>query len=156
MGRSTVLAMTVAVVFGCRAAAPAPLNPGERQALADTVATLFDSLVAVHQTRPDTALLARLYPAADTVLYVEGTTTHRFTGDSLRRRVEAAHRMVHEARPLARDRQVQLLDRDHAVATALWDVVLVDTARTTHTWRGPVTVVAVRRGGRWVIRTHRE
>ena len=41
-------------------------------ALADTVITVFDSLIAVHQPHPATALLRRLYPGADTLLYVEG------------------------------------------------------------------------------------
>lgn len=44
-----------------------------RRALADTIATLFDSLAAIHRDHPDTGLLRRLHPAADTIQFVEGT-----------------------------------------------------------------------------------
>jgi hypothetical protein len=128
----------------------------ERRYLSDSVATLFDSLIAVHQTKPDTALLLRLYPSRDTMLYIVGDTAQRMSGDSLCRRTIAAHGMVHEMAPRATERVVQVLDRDHAVANAIWTVDVVDSSMQHHPWRGPITIAVVRKLDRWVIRVHRE
>ena len=62
-----------------------------RRALTDTVATLFDSLAAIHRDHPDLGLLRRLHPPADTIQFVEGTLIETFTGDSLFRRVRTLH-----------------------------------------------------------------
>src|SRR6185369_8324829 len=153
--RSLVVTGVAAAIAGCTA--PVREVPAsEVRALGDSVATLFDSLVAIHQSRPDTALLGRLFPAADTLLYVEGDTARRFTGDSLLRRTLAAHSMVHEMAPRAVDRAVQLLGHDHAIVNAIWIVDVVDTAGQHHPWRGPLTVITARRSGRWVIAGYRE
>jgi len=82
-------------------------------ALVDTLATLFDSLAAI-QAVPDTALLRRLHPAADTLAMVGDSGFMRITGDSLLRGVVNAHRSVASIRQSYVQRRVQLLDRDHA------------------------------------------
>jgi hypothetical protein len=132
---------------GCAQAAVSP-------ALRDTVASLFDSLVAIHQAIPDTALLARMHPAADTLQFVEGAMVHHFTGDSLRRRVTAAHADVSSMGPEIVDRRVLLLDSDHAVLTGTERVSWI-AAGSSHHWEGLITVVAARRGARWVLRGYR-
>jgi len=123
------------------------------RALADTVATLFDSLSAIHTGRPDTGLLRRLHPPADTIHFVEGTGIESFTGDSLFRRVMVAHRPVSAMTQRFDDRTVHLLAPEHAVATARESVDWTDTSGT-HQYRGMLTIVASRRGGRWVIRSY--
>ena len=49
--------------------------------------TYFDSIAAIHQAHPDTALVRRLHPGPDTLLSIEDTVFEQFTGDSLFRRV---------------------------------------------------------------------
>jgi hypothetical protein len=125
-------------------------------ALADSVLTLVDSLVAVHQTTPDTGLARRLFPSGDTLLYVEGSSVHSFTGDSLIRRIVHAHGAVRRVDPKVPSRHVRLLGRDGAEVTMRWVVDVVDTAGVHHPWDGPVSVGLARRGDRWIVRTYRE
>jgi hypothetical protein len=155
--RRAVSAISLTLVAACVSrGGDLPLTTSEARALADTVLTIVDSLVAVHQTHPDTALLGRLYPGADTILYVEGGTIRTFTGDSLLRRTLAAHAVVRSMSPRILERQVRLLDRQNAILSAVWDVDVVDTTGTHHPWRGPITLAVSRRGDHWVIRSHRE
>jgi hypothetical protein len=156
--RSVVPGILLIVLLesGCGRREEHAVTATAERALADTVATLFDSLVAIHEVRADTALLARLYPGADTLLYVEERDVRAITGDSLLRRTLHSHGAVAAMAPRAVDRRVQILDRDNAVLNAIWEVEIVDTAGGHHPWRGPLTLVATRRGDRWVIPAHRE
>lgn len=126
----------------------------DHHALADTLSTLFDSLAAIHRDHPDTGLLRRLHPAADTIQFVEGSLVEAFTGDSLFRRVVALHGPVRTMTQRFSSRAVQLLDADHAVLTAAEHVDWEDVAGT-HQYSGLLTITASRRGPRWVIRTYR-
>ena len=131
--------------------------PGaEEGAAADSVRSLADSLVAIHQSRPDTALLARLFPPADTLVYVEGSRVQRFTGDSLLRRTLHAHGAVRHMSPRADERHVRMLGRDGAELTIVWTVDVLDTGGVHHPWTGPLTLGVERSGGRWVVRSYRE
>jgi len=130
------------------------LQADHRQALADTVLTLFDSLTAIHRDRPDTGLLRRLHPPSDTVLFIEGSLTEAFTGDSLFRRVLAAHVPVRTMTQRFSDRKAHLLSRRHALLTATETVDWVDTAGA-HRYAGLLTLAVSRQGSGWVIRAYR-
>ena len=117
---------------------------------------LFDSLVAVHQSTPDTGLLRRLYPPRDSLLYVQGGKAFVVSGDSLLRRTLSSHTMVRAMAPAATERRALVVDRNTVVLNAIWTVDVVDTSGAHHPWQGPITLVASRAGPRWVIRAHRE
>ncbi len=114
----------------------------------------FDSIVTIHQAVPDTALIRRMHPSADTILFVEGPTVHRFTGDSLVRRVAGAHAGVSSMGPSIEDRHVLILNADNAMLTGL-ERVSWTTAEGSHNWAGLLTLVASRREGRWAFRGYR-
>jgi SnoaL-like domain len=115
---------------------------------------LFDSLSAIHRDRPDTGLLRRLHPVADTVLFIEGTHAEAFTGDSLFRRVVASHVPVRRMVQRFAERRALILSRSHAVLTAAEAVNWVDTAGA-HQYGGLLTLMVSRRQDRWVIRAYR-
>ena len=121
---------------------------------ATTLATLFDSLSAIHRDHPDTGLLRRLHPAGDTILFVEGAVVEALTGDSLFRRVLALHVPVRTMKQEFSARTVQLLDEANAVLTASERVEWTDTAGP-HQYSGLLTLVVSRRGPGWVIRAYR-
>jgi hypothetical protein len=137
----------------CTAEAPG-IDAAHTRALVDSVLTLFDSLSAVHQGHPDTGMLRRLHPPFDTIMYVEGPSMERLTGDSLFRRVLTLHGPVHEMTQRFPTRSGLLLDADHAVLTATEQVDWVDTAGA-HRYTGLLTIAVSRAGRRWVIRAYR-
>jgi hypothetical protein len=155
-------ALIAALVAGLMACTSKPegrgseLSDAASPALADSLLTLGDSLLAIHQTVPDTALLARLFPPSDSLLYVEGPVIQTIRGDSLARRTMRAHGAVREMHPRASIRHVRLLGRDGAEVTLLWEVDVLDTAGVHHPWSGPITLGVARRGDRWTIRSYRE
>lgn len=130
------------------------MDDGHRQALLDTLATMFDSLAAIHRDHPDTAVLRRLHPPPDTIQFVEGALIESFTGDSLFRRVVALHGPVRAMSQRFTERTGHLLDANHAVLTAVEKVDWVDT-RGAHQYSGLLTITVSRRGPRWVVRTYR-
>jgi hypothetical protein len=154
VARRAVLALALLAATSCDRSEVAQLDPAHRRALADTVATLFDSLSAIHRDHPDTGLLRRLHPASDTILFIEGTNTEMFVGDSLFRRVLALHGPVRAMAQRFSERRVHLLDGHHAVLTASENVDWVDTAGS-HRYAGLLTIAISRRGKGWVIRAYR-
>ena len=154
MRRYVALGMCVWLATGCGRADREDLPAAHRRALADTVASLFDSLAAIHRDRPDTGLLRRLHPPSDTVLFIEGSLTETFTGDSLFRRVLAAHVPVRSMTQRFSERTAHLLDRRHALITARETVEWVDTAGV-HQYAGLLTLAVSRKGSGWVIRAYR-
>jgi hypothetical protein len=138
-----LLALGLALAAGCAAPEQATLDAAGRRALADSAATLFDSLTAIHTDQPDTALLRRLHPPADTLLFAEGSKSELLTGDSLFRRVLAAHGPVRSMAQRFTDRTAYLLDANHALLTA--------TERVD--WL--LTIAVSRQGSGWVIRAYR-
>ncbi|MGH2395097.1 MAG: hypothetical protein ACRDGH_16675 [Candidatus Limnocylindria bacterium] len=122
--------------------------------MADTIATLFDSLSAIHRDRPDTGLLRRLHPPGDSIAFIEGSKSEVFSGDSLFRRVLAAHRPVRAMSQRFSQRTSQILDGNHALLTATEDVDWVDTAGA-HKYSGLLTIAVSRRGRGWIIRAYR-
>ena len=102
----------------CGRGAHEELPGSHRRALADSVVSLFDSLATIHRDHPDTALLRRLHPPAGTVLFIEGSRVEAFTGDSLFRRVIAAHIPVRSMIQRFSERSVHLLDPGNALITA--------------------------------------
>lgn len=153
MRRCAILALLACAAAGCASSERRTLQAAHRRALADSIVTLFDSLAAIHRDRPDTTLLRRLHPPADTVLFIEGLATEVFTGDSLFRRVLAAHVPVHTMTQRFSQRRVHLLDHDHALLTATEAVEWADTAGA-HQYAGLLTIAVSRRGSRWVIRAY--
>lgn len=149
-----ILALALLVGAGCGRSNLARLDPAHRRALADTVATLFDSLSAIHRDHPDTGLLRRLHPPSDTILFIEGAKTEVFTGDSLFRRVVALHGPVRTMTQRFSERTAHLLDRHNAVLTASESVDWVDTSGP-HRYTGLLTIATSRRGNGWVIRAYR-
>lgn len=155
--------LMVALLLAC---SPAPEPAAERKAateekiqagrdaLGDSLLTLFDSVSAIHSAIPDTGLLRRLHPPADTLLFVEGTTVEHMTGDSLFRRVLAAHGPVTSMTQEFTGRSVQLLDRHTAVLTAV-ETVHWNDHLGPHAFQGLMTLVVSRVHGRWVIRAVR-
>ncbi len=134
--------------------APRPateLTAADRAALSDSLATFFDSLSTIHTTHPDAALLARLHPPGDTVLFVEGGKIERFTGDSLVRRVLAMHVPVSMMEQKFSQRSTLIFDRHNALVTAAEDVNWTDSAGN-HEYHGVLSLVLARVGGRWVVR----
>jgi hypothetical protein len=129
-------------------------DPTDRQALIDTVSTLFDSLAAIHRDHPDTGILRRLHPPADSIQFVEGRLIETLTGDSLFRRVLELHVPVHAMRQQFTERTGYLLDQHHAVLTAVEKVDWAD-ATGAHQYAGLLTISVSRRGNRWIIRTYR-
>ena len=140
--------------LGCARSDHRPLTGPERIALADTLLTVFDSVGAIHRTHPDTGLLRRLHPEADTLWYVEGNRFERLTGDSLFRRVRVLHQPVTMMDQRFTDRTAQLLDRNGAILNAT-EVVRWEDAQGPHEFRGLMTLVLSRLGSRWVIRAYR-
>ena len=138
---------------GCTASPP-PLDQVGRAALNDTVLSLFDSVAAIHTTHPDTGLLRRLHPLADTLLYIEGNITESFTGDSLFRRVRALHEPVRFMEQRFTDRQARIIDQNAAMLHASESVAWED-ATGRHEFHGLMTLVVARVMGRWVIRGYR-
>lgn len=158
-GPATVRARTIsgALVFlliGCADAHTDALTSAHRRALADTVATLFDSLAAIHRDHPDTSILRRLHPPDDTIQFAEGALTETLTGDSLFRRVRALHGPVRTMTQRFTDRTVLMLDINHAVLTAAETVDWADAAGE-HRYAGLLTITASRLGHGWVIRSYR-
>jgi SnoaL-like protein len=139
---------------GCGSPGPDQLSSGHRQALADSLLTLFDSLTAIHRDRPDTGLLRRLHPVSDTVLFIEGSHTEAFTGDSLFRRVVASHVPVRSMTQRFAERRALVLGRSHAVVTAEETIDWVDTMGV-HQYAGLLTLTVSRRENGWVIRAYR-
>jgi len=154
MARPAVLALALLAATGCGGSDVARLDPAHRRALGDTVATLFDSLSAIHRDHPDMGLLRRLHPPSDTILFIEGATTEVFTGDSLFRRVLTLHGPVRAMTQRFSERRAYLLDRHHAVLNAAENVEWVDTAGA-HRYAGLLTIAVSRRGKAWVIRAYR-
>ena len=140
--------------LACKGARPRALDDAHHRALIDTVATIFDSLAAIHRDQPDTAILRRLHPAADTIQFVEGSLIETFTGDSLFRRVLALHGPVRAMNQRFTNRTGYLLDANHAVLTAVEQVDWLDT-QGDHQYSGLLTIAVSRRGDRWVVRTYR-
>lgn len=156
MIRPLTLPALAVVLCACAEPREAPPLAGPNPALADTLLTLFDSLTTVHQATPDLALLARIHSATDTIMFVEGSKTHHFTGDSLVQRVAAAHVGVSSMGPSITDRSALMLGADHAILTGRELVHWTDRAGV-HEFEGLITIVVVRStpGGRWVIRGYR-
>jgi hypothetical protein len=77
MRRYPTLALSLWLATACVRPGPDQLAATHRRALADSVTSLFDSLAAIHRDRPDTGLLRRLHPPADTVLFIEGSVPER-------------------------------------------------------------------------------
>lgn len=152
--RSRWVAVSIIFAAGCGGPDTDEMTSVHRRALADSVLTLFDSLTAIHRDRPDTGLLRRLHPVADTVLFIEGSHPEAFTGDSLIRRVVASHLPVRSMTQRFAQRRALLLDRSHAVLTAAETVDWVDTAGA-HRYAGLLTLAVSRRQNRWVIRAYR-
>lgn len=150
--RTSSAALAALLLSGC--AAPPSSPPVATAALRDTLLTLFDSIVTIHQAVPDTALIRRMHPPADTIMFVEGPTVHRFTGDSLVRRVAAAHAGVTSMGPRIDGREVLLLGADYAMLTGT-ERVTWSTSAGSHDWQGLLTLVVARRNGRWTIRGYR-
>ena len=150
-GRSAlVLALALG---GCTQAGPSVATYNSA-ALGDSLRTLYDSLSQIHQDHPDTGLLRRLHPPADTILFVEGAVIESLTGDSLFRRVRSLHAPVTAMRQHFDDRAVQVIDRNHAVLTARESVDWTDHTGAHH-YAGLLTLVTRRRGERWVIVAYR-
>ena len=145
--------MVLLALSSCSAPAPA-VDAAHTRALVDSLLTLFDSLSAIHRGHPDTGVLRRLHPPSDTIMYVEGPSMERLTGDSLFRRVLALHGPVREMTQQFPERSGLLLDTDHAVLTATEQVDWVDTAGA-HRYAGLLTIAVSRVGRRWVIRAYR-
>jgi hypothetical protein len=143
--------LLLAVLFACARPDEPVLSAAHQRALSDTVLTLFDSLAAIHRDHPDSALLHRLHPDADTVLFVEGGNIERLTGDSLTRRVLAAHVPVSRMVQQFDSRSARILGPDAAIATARETVHWTDTSGEHH-YEGWLTLGIERAGGRWVIR----
>jgi hypothetical protein len=134
---------------------PAPvMDATHHRALVDSLLTLFDSLSAIHRGHPDTGVLRRLHPPPDTIMYVEGPSMERLTGDSLFRRVLTLHGPVREMTQQFPERSGLVLDADHAVLTATEQVDWIDTAGA-HRYAGLLTIAVSRVGRRWVIRAYR-
>jgi hypothetical protein len=146
--------ITLSVAFAAACGNPDEMTSTHRRALADSVLTLFDSLTAIHRDRPDTGLLRRLHPVADTVLFIEGPRAEAFTGDSLFRRVVASHLPVRSMSQRFTARRALVLGRNHALLTAAETVDWVDAAGA-HQYAGLLTLAASRRQNRWVIRLYR-
>lgn len=140
--------------LSCSRPAPETFTATHQQALADTVLTLYDSLSAIHSGHPDTGILRRLHPPADTLVFIEGGLVEALTGDSLFRRVLVLHIPVHMMLQRFTDRRAHLLDRDLGVLNAVETVEWADMAGQ-HEWHGLLTLVVSRRGDRWVIRAYR-
>jgi hypothetical protein len=154
MRHSALLVICLYGAVGCSKPDAGALGQDHRRALADTVATFFDSLSAIHRDQPDTGLLRRLHPPADSILFIEGSKSEVFTGDSLFRRVLAAHRPVRSMSQRFSQRTSQMLDGNHALLTATEDVDWVDTAGS-HRYSGLLTIAVSRRGRGWIIRAYR-
>jgi hypothetical protein len=154
MRRTALLVTCLYLTAGCDDPGTGALLPSHRRALADTVATLFDSLSAIHRDRPDTGLLRRLHPPADSIAFIEGSKSEVFSGDSLFRRVLAAHVPVRAMSQRFSQRTSQILDGHHALLTAAEEVDWVDTAGA-HKYSGLLTIAVSRRGRGWIIRAYR-
>jgi hypothetical protein len=152
--RSRRAALSIVFAASCASPQPDQLTAPHSRALADSVLTLFDSLTAIHRDRPDTGLLRRLHPVADTVLFIEGSHPETLTGDSLFRRVVASHVPVRSMTQRFTERRALVLGRDHALLTAAETVDWVDTAGA-HRYAGLLTLAVSRRQNRWVIRMYR-
>jgi len=143
----------LAFVVGCWG----PGNPPETRArgpgLGDSVLTYFDSVAAIHSTHPDTGLLRRLHPRADTVLLVEDENVERLSGDSLFRRVLDLHEPVTRMRERFSQRRAHVLDAHHAIIAAVEDVEWVD-ATGPHQWHGMLTITLARHQGVWAVRSY--
>ena len=148
------LAVCLWLVTGCGSTMPDSLSATRRRALADSLVSLFDSLAAIHRDQPDTSMLRRLHPPADTVLFIEGSLVEAFTGDSLFRRVLAAHVPVQKMAQRFSERRAHLLDSRNALITARETVEWVDTAGTHH-YAGLLTLAISRNRDRWLIRAYR-
>lgn len=146
--------LCAAAVAGCGGPGVVVVTADHYRALGDTVLTILDSVSAIHSDQPDMGILARLHPATDSILYVEGVVVETFTGDSLHRRVEALHRPVRSMSQRFSERRVTLLDPNNAVITAVEDVNWVD-ANGPHQFHGLMSIVVSRRGRHWVIRAYR-
>jgi hypothetical protein len=153
MRQDFAIAMSLWVAMACSRTGREELPASHRRALADSVTSLFDSMTAIHRDRPDTGLLRRLHPAADTVLFIEGARAEAFTGDSLVRRVLAAHIPVRSMTQRFSERTAHLLDSRNALITAREAVEWVDTAGA-HRYRGLLTLAISRQGDGWVIRAY--
>lgn len=153
--RAAVLLVTcLGGAAGCGGADERSVTDAYRRALIDSLATLFDSVSAIHRDHPDTAILRHLHPPADTLMLIEGTKVERMTGDSLFRRVLGLHGPVSAMTQRFPDRKGMLLDTDHAILTATEQVDWVDTAGA-HSYAGLLTITVSRVGARWVIRAYR-
>jgi hypothetical protein len=149
-----LFAAAFCLASACGGTRPEALDDAPRRALLDTLATIFDSLAAIHRDHPDTGVLRRLHPPADSIQFVEGSLIETFTGDSLFRRVLTLHGPVRAMSQLFSDRTGYLLDANHGVLTAVETVNWTDTTGT-HQYAGLLTITVSRRGPRWVVRTYR-
>ena len=149
-----LLAVTFCLATACAGSRMEAPDAAHRKALIDTLATIFDSLAAIHRDHPDTGVLRRLHPPADTLQFVEGSLIEAFTGDSLFQRVVHLHGPVRAMSQRFSERTGYLLDANHAALTAVEKVDWVD-ATGTHQYSGLLTITVSRRGPRWVIRTYR-
>ncbi len=153
---STLLALGTATLLVGACASPAeitPLSAREHVALRDSVLTMFDSLGAIHTTHPDAALLRRLHPSGDTLLFVENGRLERLTGDSLARRVLTLHGPVTSMVQQFTERTALLFDRHSAWISAVETVSWSDRSGSHH-YRGVLTLAVVRKDGRWFIRAY--
>lgn len=154
MTRLLAWAATLIALAGCGREAERAAVTVSGPALGDSLLALFDSLETIHQAVPDLALLGRMHPRADSVMFVEGPVVHRFTGDSLVRRVSAAHVGVRSMGPEITHRTILVLDGGHAILTGRERVRWTDQ-NGEHEWGGLLTIVVARSGDRCVIRGYR-
>lgn len=145
----------VSIIAGSVACGPtsAPLSAAHRSALADTLLTIFDSVSAIHTAHPDTGLLRRLHPPADSLVFKEGGVPEVVTGDSLFRRVLALHVPVRAMTQRFTERRGFVQDVNTGLISAIEDVDWVDT-KGPHQYHGALTMVVVRQAGRWVVRAY--
>lgn len=119
----------------------------------DELLSYFDSISAIHRAHPDTGLVRRLHPGADTLLSIEDTVFEQFTGDSLLRRVHTMHADVREMHQRFTERRVLRLDDRYAIIAAREAVDWIDRGGA-HRWQGVLTVVLEKRARGWVIRAY--
>jgi uncharacterized protein (TIGR02246 family) len=147
--RTVVSAVLALICLSCRAASQQPLSAEEQVAIADTVDALFEQIPAATNALEFDRLLGYYRDSEDLTYVAAGRITR--THEAFSAIMDGQLGGAAEADLRWLEKNIDVLSRDVAIATADFEFTMVlqtgDTARSSGTY----TAVYVRRDGQWKI-----
>ncbi len=147
--RFVMCSLLLVLIVSCRPASDDVLSAAERQAVADTVAQLFNGIAEATNALDFDRLLSFYRESEDLTYVAQGRVTRShaaFAG-----LVDAQFRGVTGADLQWIDTYVHVLTRDAAVTTTTFEFTAIVAARDTVQSAGTFTAIYVLRDGEWQV-----